>query len=154
MRWHLIVALSVLVTWTSGCANGGAPVASAGDKAAIDTTRNAYASAWQAGNAEGVARLYVDDALVLYPNQPPVAGKTAILSYFNTFFGEFVQEEFELTSAEIEIAGDWAFDRGTYRWKGTPKAGGPAVEDQGKFLVILKRQQDGSWKVARDMDNS
>jgi uncharacterized protein (TIGR02246 family) len=124
------------------------------DKSAIDTTRETYAAAWRTGNAADVAGLYADDALVLYPNQPPVVGKAAIRTYFDRFFGDFTQNEFELTSAEIQIAGSWAFDRGTYRWKGTPKAGGPAVEDHGKFLVILQRQPDGSWKVARDMDNS
>ena len=71
-------------------------------------------------------------------------------------FRDFGQNEFELTSAEIEIAGSWTFDRGTYRFKGTPKAGGASVEDHGKYLLILKRQSDGSWKVSsavRDFSN-
>jgi len=70
----------------------------------------------------------------------------------NQFFRYFGQNEFERTSAEIEIAGSWTFDRGTYRFKGTPKAGG--AEDHGKYLV--KRQSDGSWKVSsavRDFSN-
>jgi len=154
MHWKGVIALNLCLAWTSACSSGGVSADIAKDKAAIDTTRNAYASAWRAGNAADVAGLYADDALVLYPNEPPVVGKAAIQTYFDQFFGDFIQDEFELTSAEIEIAGSWAFDRGTYRWKGTPKAGGPAVEDHGKFLVILKRQSDGSWKVARDMDNS
>jgi ketosteroid isomerase-like protein len=28
------------------------------------------------------------------------------------------------------------------------------IDDQGKYLVIFQRQADGSWRVARDMDNS
>jgi ketosteroid isomerase-like protein len=47
-----------------------------------------------------------------------------------------------------------AFDRGTYRWKAVPRSGGDAIEDHGKYPVILQRQPGGSWKVARDMDNS
>ena len=105
-------------------------------------------------DAEALARLYADDALVLYPNQPAVSGRAAILGYFTAFFREFTQSDFELTSEEIEVAGSWAFDRGTYRWKGVPRAGGDPVEDHGKYLVILQRQTDGSWKVFRDMDNS
>ena len=69
-------------------------------------------------------------------------------------FAEFTQEDFELISEEIEIVGPWAFDRGTYRWRGVPRPGGDPVSDHGKYLVILQRQPDGSWKVARDMDNS
>jgi len=123
-------------------------------QAGINKTRHGYVSAWKAANADQMATLYTTDAFVLYPNQAAVAGRSAILAYFKAFFGEFAQEDFELTSAEIEIVGPWAFDRGTYRWKAVPRAGGDPITDYGKYLVILQRQADGSWKVARDMDNS
>jgi uncharacterized protein (TIGR02246 family) len=154
MRWSRIVALGLSLGWAGACSSAQPSVDITKDKAAIDTTRDAYVSAWRSGNAADVTGLYADDALVLYPNRPPIVGKAAIQTYFSQFFGDFGQHEFELRSAEIEIAGSWAFDRGTYRWKGTPKAGGDSVEDHGKYVVILKRQSDGSWKVARDMDNS
>lgn len=120
----------------------------------IDKTRTAYVSAWQRGKAAEIATLYTEDALVLYPNQPAVSGRSAILDYFSGFFGDFVRNEFELSSAEVVVIGQWAFDRGTYRWRGFPRAGGSAVEDNGKYLVVLQRQGDTTWKVARDMDNS
>ncbi len=152
-------AVAFVIVAAAGCSSGrtgGSPAAAAieRDKGAIDKTRNAYVSAWRAANAEDITRLYADDALVLYPNKPAVAGRAAILAYFQSFFAEFAQADFELTSAEIEVAGSWALDRGTYRWKGLPRAGGDPVEDHGKYLVILQRQADGSWKIARDMDNS
>ena len=124
------------------------------DKAGINKTRDEYVSAWKAANAERLADLYTTDAFVLYPNQPALAGRSAILAYFKSFFAEFAQEDFELMSAEIEVVGPWAFDRGIYRWRAMPRAGGEAIADYGKYLVILQRQPDGSWKVARDMDNS
>jgi len=65
-----------------------------------------------------------------------------------------VVERFELVSDEIQVTGEWAFDRGTYQWRGVPRAGGDAIDDRGKYLVILQRQVDGSWKLARAMDNS
>lgn len=123
-------------------------------KAAIEKTRNAYVEAWRAADAGAIARLYADDAMVLYPGQPAVAGREEILAYFGDFFGQFSQEQFELTSAEVVVAGSWAFDRGGFRWRGRPQAGGDALEDQGKYLVILRQQADGSWKIFRDMDNS
>lgn len=124
------------------------------DRAGINKTRNEYVSAWKAADADQLANLYTTDALVLYPNQPAVVGRSAILAYFKTSFAELAPEDFELTSAEIEIVGPWAFDRGIYRWKAVPRVGGDAITDHGKYLVILQRQPDGSWKVARDMDNS
>ena len=32
--------------------------------------------------------------------------------------------------------------------------GAPAITDTGKFLVIYRRQDDGSWKVCCDLFNS
>lgn len=156
-RWMPAALLMVAV---AACGRGGAGDQSAAhvpdeqDRAGINKTRGDYVSAWKAADTEQLANLYTIDALVLYPNQPAVAGRSAIVAYFNSFFAEFAQEDFDLTSMEIEVVGPWAFDRGAYRWKGIPRAGGQAIEDHGKYLVILQRQPDGSWKVARDMDNS
>jgi uncharacterized protein (TIGR02246 family) len=151
MRWPIVVM--GLASIALGCAGSG-PLRVAKDKQAIDATRKAYVQAWRAGNAAAVTVLYDDEGMVLYPNTPAVRGKAEILAYFQGFFGEYVQTEFELESDEIEVVGPWAFDRGSYRWKGTPREGGDALEDQGKYLVILRRQAHGSWGVYRDMDNS
>jgi uncharacterized protein (TIGR02246 family) len=152
-----VVATIVAVT-SLGCKPGTpeatAEAALAQDRAAIDSVRNQYAATWRTGNAEQLAALYAPDALVLYPNQPAIVGQAAIATYFKGFFDEFAQDLFELTSEEIQVAGTWAFDRGTVRWRGIPRAGGDPVEDNGKYLVILQRQPDGTWRVARDMDNS
>lgn len=50
---------------------------------------------------------------------------------------------------EIEVSGDWAFERGAYRMKLTPIGGGAPIEDEGKYLDIVRRQGDGTWKYAR-----
>jgi uncharacterized protein (TIGR02246 family) len=149
-----IVAIAAFFTGCGGMKPSGPAATSEQDKAEINKTRNAYVSAWKAADADRMTGLYTADASVLYPNQPAVAGHDAILAYFKSFFAEFGQQDFELTSAEIEVADPWAFDRGTYRWRAVPRAGGDPIEDHGKYLVILQRQADGSWKVARDMDNS
>jgi len=160
MRHNGWALASLLLIATAACKPGGRGSESSTtatveqDRAGINKTRSAYVSAWKGTDADQMANLYTHDALVLYPNQPAVVGRSAILVYFKAFFAEFTQEDFELTSEEIEVAGQWAFDRGTYRWRGVPRAGGDPVSDHGKYLVVLQRQPDGSWKVARDMDNS
>jgi len=120
----------------------------------IDRTRDEYAASWKAGDTARISGLYTDDAIVMYPDQPPVVGRAAISEYFKGFFTEFEALDFQLASSEIVVAGDFAYDRGTYRWKAKPKKGGPPVDDDGKYLVILRRESDGRWRVARDMDNS
>jgi ketosteroid isomerase-like protein len=36
----------------------------------------------------------------------------------------------------------------------TPKAGGNAMTENGKYLVILKRQGDGPWLIHHEIGNS
>lgn len=158
LGWWMVVCF--LTVATAACGPNGEvskPAVKATieqDLAAITRLRNEYAAAWKVGSAEGVARLYASDAMVLYPNQPPVAGRPEILTYFKGFYDQFVQDNFELTSEEVQVTGAWALDRGPYRLSMTPRKGGNPIQDNGKYLVILQRQADGSWKVARDMDNS
>jgi len=123
-------------------------------RAAIEATRKAYSAAWRKRSAAEIADLYTEDAHVLFPGQPPVSGREAIVEFFTGFFAQYTENDFDLVSNEVMVDGAWAFDQGSYRWKGTPRAGGTPEEDHGKYLVILQRQPDGAWKVARDMDNS
>lgn len=155
-HWRIVAAQDAIAS-AEGAATGTSlfvgPEQQSEARRGIDETRNAYAAAWRAAKVEQIADLYTPDALVLYPNQPAVSGRSAIVDYFKGFFGEFPKNEFELVSSEIVVTGSWAFDRGTYRWKGIPLKGA-AVQDNGKYLVVLQRGDDGKWRVARDMDNS
>ncbi len=55
---------------------------------------------------------------------------------------------------EITINGPWAYSRGVYTQNLTNKSTGVKTLVDGKFLTILKRQQDGSWRIYRDCFNS
>lgn len=48
--------------------------------------------------------------------------------------------------------GDWAFSRGNYT--ATQTVQGNTVEVDGKFMTIFRRQDDGQWKIYRDIFNS
>lgn len=152
----LVLALAGACSPTGNDAGGNAAANSSAtqDTGAIDKLRAAYTSAWNAGNAAEIADLYTEDAVALPGNQPTADGRDAILKYNQDFFAQFTPGKMELTPEETKIMGDWAFDRGTYHMMATPTSGGDAVEAQGRYLVILQRQADGSWKVARDTDNT
>lgn len=59
--------------------------------------------------------------------------------------------EMNIQSIDFEVAGDWAFSRGEYNFIIQPE--GKDVMMEGKFLTILKRQDDGSFKIYRDCFN-
>ena len=123
------------------------------DTAAIIDFENQYRSSQNAGDIDQFMSLWTEDGILMPPNGPPVIGKDQIRV---RTIGRFDQFTFDLngTEAEVEVAGGWAFTRGTYTVTVTPKEGGQPVFIDGKFMNILERQPDGSWKMHRGIFNS
>ena len=105
------------------------------------------------GDLESFAALYVEDPIVLPPNEAILVGKDAWHSWSKPLWDQFDMEE-TITVEETEIAGDRAFARGAYTVRTTPKAGGETVEEVGKGIMIFKRQSDGSWKISHNIWNT
>jgi uncharacterized protein (TIGR02246 family) len=121
--------------------------------AAVDGIWKEYAASLNAGDIDRWVALWTDDGVQLPPDEPPVVGKEkirarngAVLQKFNFDIG--------ITNQEVHTAGDWGYSRGVYRATLTPKQGGAAIPIDGKFMTILARQGDGSWKIHRDIFNS
>ena len=124
------------------------------DQARIRSADSAFMAAANAGDADGIAAVYAEDAALLAPNLPPQKGHEAIKSFWGGFLDAYTVR-FELASDTIEGRGDLAYNQGHYRFTAVPKAKGvPGVADEGKFLEILKKQPDGSWKYIVDMYSS
>jgi len=134
---------------------GDSPAAlSEADLAAIRSTDSAFAAAATAGNLDALVAVYASDAALLPPNLPPQKGRPAIRSFWGGFLNAYTVR-FELSSDTVEGRGDLAYNVGRYRFTAVPKAkADPGVADEGKFLEVLKKQSDGSWKYIVDMYSS
>lgn len=104
---------------------------------------------WEAGDAAGVARYYTDDAVQMPASEPDIVGRDAFRSSLEALFFQFKIHGDSTDVLEIETAGEIAFVRGTYAITLTPKTGGESTRYTGKFVHLLKRQQDGPWKIHR-----
>jgi uncharacterized protein (TIGR02246 family) len=124
------------------------------DSAAIAKTFAEYVSAWKASDAGRIANLYCNDAVILPGDHPAENGRAAITKFNKDFFDQFLPGSFEISAQDTKIIGDWAFEDGAYSFTAVPMAGGKQISDRGKYLVVLQRQNDGSWRWFRDIDNS
>jgi ketosteroid isomerase-like protein len=61
---------------------------------------------------------------------------------------------FALAVDEVRVSGEWAFEKGNFTISLTSKAGGPPMQDIGKYLTIYQRKPGGAWRMARDIWNS
>jgi uncharacterized protein (TIGR02246 family) len=130
------------------------PSLSAADQAGIRSADSAFMAAANAGDADKIAEVYAEDGSVLAPNLPPQKGRDAVRAFWGGFLDAYTVR-FEVASDTIEGRGDLAYNQGHYRYTAVPKAKGvPGIADEGKFLEILKKQPDGSWKYVVDMYSS
>jgi uncharacterized protein (TIGR02246 family) len=120
---------------------------------AIDRVREAHIAAMNAGNVDAFVGVFSEDAVQMPPNAPANAGKAAIRAWIGGFLTPF-NVQFALEVEEVQVAGDWAFERGRYQLRATPKAGGDGFSDAGKYITIYQKQPDNTWLAARDIWNS
>lgn len=119
------------------------------DPATMIATLHAEANeALSRGDLDRVMEVYADDVISMPADQPPLRGKEAVRAMWESLLRDFTIDS-SVSVEEIEVSGDWAFERGAYRMKLTPIGGGAPIEDEGKYLDIVRRQGDGSWKYAR-----
>ena len=123
------------------------------DKQNIRAVDEAWARAAKAGDGQAIAGLYATDAVLLPPGEPLVKGEAA-KKYWVDFANGFSGPT-ELNTMSVEGGGNVAAAVGTYRMALTPRKSGakPLPVEEGKYIEVLKRQDDGSWKIAYDIWN-
>lgn len=149
--FSLLSMFSVATFW--------APIASASEPSArqndpsIVNRSDAYLKAVVAGDAGAVADMFEDNAILMPPNQPSLAGRLAIQNFYEGWCHSPMRPTaFTFDHVEATVSGDSAYDVGTYKL--TMVAGpGRNVQDSGKYSVILKRSGKG-WKIAYLIFNS
>jgi len=135
-------------TKSSGTVTHGA---SAADLEAISRVHKEYVAAHNDSDADRLVALFTDDAILMPMDEPSLTGRKAIREHYEEFFDQN-PSAITLSPVETRVAGDWAFER--IQVKVTLPDGGK--EDRHadvKYLWILQRQPDGSWKIARAIYN-
>jgi len=124
----------------------------ADDEALRELSRQGVAE-FNAGNLDGLMALYADDAVHMPPNNPIIIGKDSLRSGFEEFLAANTSE-LSSTVEDIGVSGDWAFLRLSYTQSITPKDGGDTTQEVGKWVLILERQADDSWRITTDIWNA
>jgi uncharacterized protein (TIGR02246 family) len=148
-----ISILSAAMFALSGCPAERQPDREA-VSAAVDTIWQEYAATLNAGDIDAWVELWTDDGVQMPPGEPPVVGKERIRARNQAVSDRFVFDMRSIDNQELRVAGDWAYARGTYAASLTPRQGGEPIDIDGKYMSILRRQPDGSWKIHRDIFNS
>jgi len=151
------LGIAVAVVWASAatvaCGSKPEPVSRAADLAAISAFNERYVQSINDGDISTLSSLTTEGHIMLPPNRAPLVGKAANDEANGRVFERFDIDE-SWTPEETVVAGDWAYQRGTFTVAATAKTGGASSNTTGNFLRIYARQADGSWRMIRDMFNS
>ena len=128
--------------------------ATAADVVAIRALLAEIERTFSAGDLDAGMAVFADDAVIMGQGSPDVVGTPTIREMYAQMMEAF-DIEAVLSTEEIEVLGDLAYERGTYTLKLTDKASGQVVADvENRHIHMLKREPDGAWKTWRMMINS
>lgn len=99
-----------------------------------------------------VSAFYAADAKLLPPNAPLISGTGPIRDFWQGLL-DAGAVDVSLDTTLVDMSGELAYGVGQYSFT-LPSASGGRTRDQGKYLVVYRRQTDGSWKVSADMFSS
>jgi uncharacterized protein (TIGR02246 family) len=149
MRASTIVVVGAAIAITA-CAPaepaGEGPDSYQADRDAIEQLLRDYDAAITADDGNALAAFFTPGGVEMPPGGPAVEGVEAIRAREVEFL---TANDDELTSTieKIEVSGDLAVVRTSYTETWAPRDGGEARSIEGKSILVLHRQADGSWKV-------
>lgn len=151
--FHLLPLLLLGVACQSAETESAGTTSTAADVEALTELVGQYDAAVNSGNLDGLMALFADDAVEMPPDEPVVIGKDAIRLRGEPNFAEY-NDHVSSTVEDIQVSGDWAFQRMAYTESRTPKEGGDTTTVVGKWVLISQRQADGSWLIDTEIWNS
>jgi uncharacterized protein (TIGR02246 family) len=122
------------------------------DEAVIRQSAPAWAAAFNAGDADALAAMYWDDAVLQPPGAPSATGRAAIREFLAADSAAARAAGMTMNIPEagaVDVSGDLAYEAGTYSV--TDSSG--ATVDTGKYIGVFQKR-DGKWLYIRDTWNS
>lgn len=124
------------------------------DEAAIRAASTEWNKVAEAKDLDKAVSYYADNAVEFVDKGALLKGKDSIrMSWQQLLAPSAPRLTFNTIFVEVARSGDLAYEYGTYDLVTVGKKG-KTNDEKGKYVVIWKKQSDGAWKVAVDIDNT
>lgn len=118
----------------------------------IEEANLKFGEAFRQGNPAAVADLYTEEAAILPPNSEMIKGKQGIEAFWKAVM-EMGVKDAVLTTVDLMVDEELVCEIGEYTLTIQPEGQEP-VEDRGKYVVIWKQTEEGTWKLHVDIWNT
>jgi uncharacterized protein (TIGR02246 family) len=133
------------------------PSAGPSARQALDAFNQKFIAAGQKMDQPAAAALWADDGVDLPQGMQPIAGKAAIAKWLNGLTPQLQGAKMLYCTVDWRdgrIEGDWAYEWGINRQKIAFPPPQESFANEGKILLIVKRQAEGDWKLELESWNS
>lgn len=144
MFLHRLIALAALLLTAAPALNQQAP----GPEDAIARIRSEWTKDLHDKKLDQIVMLYAQDAVFLPPNGDRITGRDEIRKLTKAAMDTFTSD-LTFQSMKLEHSGDLAYDSGEYREALTNVSDAGVSHGQGNYLMVFKRQPDGSWLIVQ-----
>lgn len=146
----------IQVAITTLCAAGLAGLAcrqppgpsTAGASAGIDSLNARLVDAYRKRDPQAYAALYTDTAVFEWPAFTTVRGRAGLAAMARSNWASLRDMDLRLTVSTRRVAADHATEFGAFEqsWR---DSSGMHMTEFGRYVAVLVRQADGSWRMDR-----
>ena len=122
------------------------------DMAALNRFLDSSSVAVNAGDVEAEVNRFTEDGIYMCPDMPALKGHNEIRRFFRQRFAS-VDVGIKNITEDLQVGDSWAYEWGIYEAIIKPKNTDKADTVYGKYLNILKKLPDGSWRISHRMRN-
>ncbi len=159
-RVVLMSAAAALALSLGACDRSSAPAEANGaasataDADALEALDAEFLASIKAKDYDKSKTYYASDAVMVLPEMAPFKGTEPIGASFDDFAkdpaGSFAANN---ESVVVSSGGDLAYSQGTYTVSYTNSQTKQVENGQGYYLIVYKKQPDGSWKIVQDVSS-
>jgi len=144
-----IIAIAATMSLLVGCEADRSDNDVDADEAAINVLIEEMTDAFEARNWESFAGFFADDGVWMPPGVAPLTGKNEWWTLVQPWWSKSTVLESSVLTEDLIVSGDWAIERHVDYQMTIFGDGAEPMPLHFKGIYILRRQEDGSWKIAQ-----
>lgn len=118
-------------------------------RATITSYHQTYLQTLIDGDVEAYANLFTEEGILLFPGEF-IQGKTYLKTRQINVMKQVKILDGAIHTLTLEASGNLAYEIGRFQYSLKTLDNGKKVDISGRFLVIWKKMDDGTWKIAVD----